>query len=209
MRIILELFKRSTIELPEVVFEVFDRVYTRVMELEDSVAKKFLENDDLAASWILSMVSQYDKSVDYAFATIDNGTTHLSIGLFVRNKFSRQILIAPRVAKLHRVIYLPDSVDTEQTFLREATISSFDKNVRIYVPPSEYYIFETVFIPKVSRGTIIFEHDYGDTLIDIKEFLENRTQSESHSKTGRSGRRAKSKRSSRKSSRRRRVASSK
>jgi len=213
MKISIDLFKRITIEIPEVVFEVFSRVDSKVLEANEELVTRFVENEELASSWILSVVSPYKNSADYALATISNGSMSLSIGVFIRNKPSKQVLIAPSISKLYRVIYVEDSGNSSSPSRETAISSSSLSNAHIYTPPEEYYVFESMFIPKVDRGILIFEHDYGNTLIDIKEFMEFRAsstevrQSKTSKSSSRSSKGSRSKKGKR--SKRRKVASSK
>ncbi len=173
MKILIELFKREQIELPEFVFEVYKKVHNEEIELQDELTSKLLENEDVANSWILSLASSYKDRADFILARIQYDHNELSLGSYTKIKPANYKMIAPKLAKLHRITYIKPSSLSENEILREVSLTLSNSNndhngiIKVYAPPEECYVFESVILPKVDAGLIVFDHEYGTTIIDI------------------------------------------
>ena len=213
MKALVRLFKREQFELPEAVIELFQEVGTEELEVSDDLIDKLLNDEDLANSWILSIASSYRDRADLITVTIRHNHHEFTIANYTREKPANYYMIAPKLAKLHRILFIPASLSTSEdaTYSRELTLKVGEvSNVSVYTPPDNYFVYESIIIPKTD-GVLLFEHECGSTAIDLSEIrnlLASSTRSStSKSKARKSRKSAKKKR--RKSSRKKRVASAK
>ncbi len=206
------LFKRDKVELPPAVIELYTKVGTERLDVPPELLHKMLENDDVAQSWILSIASSFKDRADFVLARIRLDHSEVDIGCYTREKPASYYMISPKIAKLVRIKYIPLGNAEHSDVARELTVnaSNDSSTMIVYEPPTEYYIFESVIVPKAD-GVLIFEHEYGASAIDLSEIrsrlASSRATESAKSKSSSRKRRKKSRK--KKSSTKKRVASAK
>ncbi len=212
MKVAIKLFKREKIELPEAVIELFRDAGAEELDVDDSLLDKIASNEDLATSWAASIASSYKDRADLVVISARHNNRELSIASYTKEKPANYYMIAPKIAKLYRVLYIPASLTNanEGPNLDREMVLKVGENgaVVAYTPPEEYYAYESIVVPKDS-GVLVFEHEYGSTAIDLGEIRSLLASSRSSSARTRSTRSKKRRKKRKKSRRKKRVASAK
>ncbi len=212
MKALLERFKEEKVTVDGLSFTVFRKLSKETIDLSDELIRKMTENEELAESLLLSLVSTYSDTDLVKLSIIVDGVHHEF--LFLKDKNTKRYPLFPKITRLLRLYLVknPTNIASEEVGeqidyspIREIVLDIEKKPSNVYVHDfsnEERYLFESKL--EYSRDEfkgklLILETEDGISIID--EEILNKYSLEIESTKTETSRKTKTKKTTKRKSR--------
>jgi len=167
----IELYKLDQVAIDTITLPLYKRLTSEAIDIDDNLVRKFIENEDLAISWLMSLASNRDADMIRIVIPINNSV--IEYAYIVPKKGAISVMVFPRITRVHRILLLNTVQNPES--LREIVIDSqsTSEHLRVTDLSSEYYVYEIPLfkemIKALSSKTLVFQTDDGIAFVDCSK----------------------------------------
>ncbi len=207
----IDIFKYTPVTVDNVEVELLRLSGSEEIDLPDDLVRKMLENEDVAQSFLTSLLSSYGADLVRLNLKIDGYEHDYAASKQSSARSAVPILVVPRIAKVNRIMVVPKSIGITGSegsdITREIKIGEGDGSTLVINMSSEpIYVFEMLASKTALRSLqgkiVVLDTDAGVASIDVDAVLE-RVASITEEKS--SSKKSKSTRKKKRSHKRRRV----
>jgi len=166
-----ELYKLEQVAIDIITLPLYKRISSEIIDIDDNLVNKFIENEDLAISWLMSLASSRGADMVRVVIPIDNNAIEYAYTVSKRGPIT--VMVFPRITRVQKVLLLNTVQNSASS--REIIINSqsTSEHLRVADLVSEYYVYEIPLfkdlIKTLNSKTIVFQTDDGITVVDCSK----------------------------------------